>query len=446
MGVYGGIQLPKISENTLDDRKERKQILNYLALLDEKLRYMFQNIDIEENLSADSQDYLFKQGEAIQNVVKDMEGNFSLFRQDVNNILLHVENVEGNVATLQLTADGLATRVASAEAGVSEVKQTATSIQSTVQSLDGRMTTIKQTVDGIGLSYSSNTGNASITIGNVTVPLYDRSKVSQIVNDEVAGIELTGYVKFTDLSKSGSSAINGGNITTGTIDASQVKLGNSNGYFCTASGNDGEGMTTGAKMYGSSSSNYFIATGSGVRMTYNNKYAFHCTSAGPKAVGDYTFTLKTNFISSSSQAAIGNSDNRWNTVYITSSSIVTSDEREKSNILYDMAEYERLFEKLKPTQYKMIDGTSDRFHVGFISQDVEKAMEDINMDSKGFAGFIKSPVYEVTLGSGEPDTTSEIIDHRYSLRYEEFIALNTHMIQKLMARVTELENKLEALS
>ena len=47
MAIYNGIQLPDMGG--IDDRKERQQILNYLAMLDEKLRYMFQNIDPEEN-------------------------------------------------------------------------------------------------------------------------------------------------------------------------------------------------------------------------------------------------------------------------------------------------------------------------------------------------------------------------------------------------------------
>ena len=71
-------------------------------------------------------------------------------------------------------------------------------------------------------------------------------------------------------------------------------------------------------------------------------------------------------------------------------------------------------------------------------------MEEIEMDSKDFAGFIKSPVYLKELENGEPDTESGIIDHNYALRYSEFTALNTHMIQKLMKRVEELENKLGA--
>lgn len=99
MGVFGGIQLPNINEGNLDDKKERKQILNYLALLDEKLRYMFQNIDIEENLSEDSQKMFFKYGEDIRNVIKDTEGNFSLFEQTINGISSAVQDVEGNTTT-----------------------------------------------------------------------------------------------------------------------------------------------------------------------------------------------------------------------------------------------------------------------------------------------------------------------------------------------------------
>ena len=34
---------------------------------------------------------------------------------------------------------------------------------------------------------------------------------------------------------------------------------------------------------------------------------------------------------------------------------------------------------------------------------------------------------------------SESNEEKYALRYEEFIALNTHMIQKLYKRIEELE-------
>lgn len=97
MGIYGGIQLPNINEENLDDKKERKQILNYLALLDEKLRYMFQNIDIEENLSADAQKMFFQYGKDITNLIKDTKGSFSAFQQTIDSISATVYGEDGAI-------------------------------------------------------------------------------------------------------------------------------------------------------------------------------------------------------------------------------------------------------------------------------------------------------------------------------------------------------------
>lgn len=129
---------------------------------------------------------------------------------------------------------------------------------------------------------------------------------------------------------------------------------------------------------------------------------------------------------------------KWTDVYCTNSTIQTSDIRQKKNIEYNVDLYDRFFFALKPTQYKFVDGQSNRYHIGFISQDVEQALEDNNLTSLDFAGFIKSPMYE------EDEET--IKEYSYGLRYGEFIALNTHMIQKLYKRVEELESKLEELS
>ena len=88
----------------MDSEKERRQILNYLALLDEKLRYMFQNIDIEENLSEDTKALFFQYGKDIQNVIKDSEGNFSMLRQTLNEISTIVADNKGE--HILSTADG----------------------------------------------------------------------------------------------------------------------------------------------------------------------------------------------------------------------------------------------------------------------------------------------------------------------------------------------------
>ena len=95
--------MPHITEEKLDSEKERRQILNYLALLDEKLRYMFQNIDIEENFSKDAKALFFQYGKDIQNVIKDSEGNFSILWQTIDGISATVQDNRGNISLVQQT-------------------------------------------------------------------------------------------------------------------------------------------------------------------------------------------------------------------------------------------------------------------------------------------------------------------------------------------------------
>ena len=413
MGNYGGIQLPTITEGKLDSEKERRQILNYLALLDEMLRYMFQNIDIEENLSEDAKALFFQYGKDIQNVIKDSEGNFSMLRQTIGEISATVQDNKGNISLVQQTADRLATRISNAEGDISDVEQTADKINWIVRS-------------------GTSSSNFELT-----------SRMAKLVAAEV---DITGFVTFNDLERKGRTAINGGNITTGTIDADSVTLGSSYGGFECASGNDGKTTTTGAKMYGSNSDNYFIATGKGVRMTYGEEYAVYCTSNGVTLAGDYDFRAATNlYCMTSGGASLGTSRYHWDTVFADTGEINTSDKRQKNSIDYDMESYEKFFRLLKPTRYRMNNGRSGRFHTGFIAQDVEEALEAAGLESTDFAGFIKSPIYEGELANGEADESTPICDYGYALRYQEFIALNTHMIQRLMLRIDELEKRVAEL-
>lgn len=123
---------------------------------------------------------------------------------------------------------------------------------------------------------------------------------------------------------------------------------------------------------------------------------------------------------------LGAPNHRWKEIYADTSVINTSDEREKNSISEIPQEYSDLFYKLKPVIYKMNNGTSDRFHTGFIAQSVEEAMSECGIDSKDFAGLIKSPIGD---------------DFKYGLRYSEFIALAVLEIQKLNKKIEELERK-----
>lgn len=123
----------------------------------------------------------------------------------------------------------------------------------------------------------------------------------------------------------------------------------------------------------------------------------------------------------------------WRYIYYTNECKQTSDRNKKNSIEYNMSKYENLFFALKPTQYKLNDDESGKYHTGFISQDVETAIMDAGLSVKDFAGFAK-----------ELDRDDHTTYH-YFLAYSEFIALNTHMIQKLYTKIDELESKIKQL-
>jgi hypothetical protein len=133
---------------------------------------------------------------------------------------------------------------------------------------------------------------------------------------------------------------------------------------------------------------------------------------------------------SSNGGDLGSSTFRWGTVYAQTGTINTSDKTLKNSI-EDLPEiYEQLILRCRPVRFKYNDGTSDRYHTGFISQEVEELIIDLGMDSKDFGGFVKAPVYEVVNEYGEFDTSSQITGYIYMLRYEEFISPAFQVIKK----------------
>jgi hypothetical protein len=145
---------------------------------------------------------------------------------------------------------------------------------------------------------------------------------------------------------------------------------------------------------------------------------------------------------------LGQYSYKWGTVYATTGTINTSDKNLKNSIenLSDL--YKTMIKRLSPVRYKYNDGTSNRYHTGFIAQDVESLMQEINISDLDFAGFIKSPLYaEMNNETGIYDTNSEITGYTYGLRYSEFIAPAIAVIQdqqleidKLKQRLTVIEN------
>lgn len=143
----------------------------------------------------------------------------------------------------------------------------------------------------------------------------------------------------------------------------------------------------------------------------------------------------------SGKLALGTSGKKWTVVYANNGTIQTSDRTKKKDIDYDLENFNNFYKELKPVSYKFIDGTSGRTHVGFIAQDVEESLENNDLTALDFAGFCKDQKSKDILDNDGVVVGTEPIEgeYDYSLRYDEFVALNTHMIQKLMNRVDELE-------
>ena len=115
-------------------------------------------------------------------------------------------------------------------------------------------------------------------------------------------------------------------------------------------------------------------------------------------------------------------------MWTTSSSIsVSSDARIKNSIEELPDKYSILFDALSPKRFKYNDGKSGRYHTGFIAQDVKASMDTAKVDASEFAG----------LCIAQTDTGDE-----WSLRYEEFIAINTREIQKLKAEIKSLKEQI----
>lgn len=135
------------------------------------------------------------------------------------------------------------------------------------------------------------------------------------------------------------------------------------------------------------------------------------------------------FLPSSVNCTLGNSSSVWGSLHIRSATQSSSDARLKNSISELSDDLSALFDLIKPVTYKFNDGTSDRKHLGFIAQDIEQSLKQLGIDTKDFAALC-IPQEE---------------DAYMSIRYTEFIPLNTWEIQKLKARVAELEKEIKEL-
>ena len=379
-----------------------------------------------------------------------------------------------------------------------ELKGKTNSIQSTVEETKleikdmekGLSSRIEQTVKSITLEISNGEKTAGIVI-----TLENEKGQKQ----EVSGkIEMTGIVTFKNLSESGQTVINGSNITTGTINCNLLNGGTINGQSIrggTVEGTNITGSTFSGGVFKSESENYKTEISSGIARTTlirlippvsgtgflpgiaRTNQALTSVISGIYFKEDGTIetdgdleigfnaqkrlyalavytegcVVGTTMLRPTEDGIIscGHSSYKWSTVYAKDGSINTSDKNLKKDFEDIPEQYEELFLKLTPTLYKFNDGI--RKHSGFVSQDVENAMIECGLTDLDFAGFCRDVKTEITIDEDGKEIEKPVLDENgkeqyiYSLRYSEFIALNTHMIQKLYKENEEMKTEIASL-
>ena len=176
----------------------------------------------------------------------------------------------------------------------------------------------------------------------------------------------------------------------------------------------------------------FNVTATRLKLSSNDRnVASHAQLSGQGQIQLYRDgTYFSIYINGSAKAVCGHD------LYITgnwtgSSSGSISSDRNKKNSITEIGEaYGVLFDNLIPCLFKYNDGTSDRLHSGFIAQEVKDAMDAAGIPTSDFAALC--------IADAGKDT------EEWSLRYEEFVALNTYEIQKLKKRLSELESLIKA--
>jgi len=280
----------------------------------------------------------------------------------------------------------------------------------------GALTATSATITGAITATSGSVQNMTIT-GKLYFGNNSGYYINANYNDTSYYIYLPGF-RVDDASGavfSGKLSAASGSFS-GTITATAGKIGNLNisdgGLLYGTVSTDN--VATGVKIntsgiwakeghFSSGSFGYWFLSSSGYFWAlYNRSYDIYLKSTGP--------TLNT-------------SSATWMSIITTANS--SSDARIKQDIEPLSDKYEAFFDNLTPRRFRYIDGSSGRYHTGFVAQEVVSALHSADLDTKQFAGA-------VLWCQGTEDEC-------WHLRKDEFVALNTWEIQKLKKRVVELE-------
>ena len=206
--------------------------------------------DLDGNLSA-----LQQTAETLSSRITTADGNISALTQTAESLSSKISDAEGNISSLSQTVNGLSSKITTAEGNISTLQQTASALSTKVSNVEGSVSTLTQTVNGFSLSVSNGTSSSTIKLMSGSTVISSKS------------ISFSGMVTFSDLSKKGSTTINGSNITTGTINA------------CNINGVNVTGCTIKGSRYYNSGGTTWMEVGKDLNGVDNDAYAMYIANS-----------------------------------------------------------------------------------------------------------------------------------------------------------------------
>lgn len=314
-------------------------------------------------------------------------------------IMLKVKGVDGRVTSLSTSIDGIEANISSLNGSITNIKADINGLRTTVSDkIDGStaQSMIDQSIDKITLSVSSSSSGTTFEILS-----------NGVVVDSTGSIDL--HVDAVNID---------GTLTASEIEGDTITVRNDNGRRCGyiyteyASTADYKMTLESKAMELNATSGNLYLSGNNGRSALNFDYDFiDCRGDfAPNADNRYNLGAP-NFV--------------WSTIYCSTNELNGSDRNIKNSIEALPKKYVRMFELIEPKRYKLNNGTSGRYHTGFIAQEIEAAMQDCGITSQEFAGWA-----EAKLDDGSKT---------YFLRYSEFIPILWAKVREQEARIRRLE-------
>ena len=381
-----------------DTQEQINGVYDYLFVLLEQLRYTLFNLD-GSNIN--------------QNALSEFIKNIS------EPIYAKIADTDENVNKISITAKGLDARLSNAEGDITQLDTTAKGLQVSVSNLDGAITNIKTDVNGIRATVSAKIDATQAQ------SIFDQSATgftlgaSSGENGTIFTLNYNGVqVASTGTVDLYVDAVNiYGTLTATEIEGDKITVRNDAGRRCGyiyteyASTADYKMTLESKAMELNATSGNLYLSGNNGRSALNFDYDFiDCRGDfAPNADNRYNLGAP-NFV--------------WSTIYCSTNELNGSDRNIKNSIEALPEKYVRMFDLVEPKRYKLNNGTSGRFHAGFIAQEVEAAMQKCGITSQEFAGW----------AAAKRKDGSET----YFLRYSEFIPV-------LWAKGREQEERLKRL-